>query len=63
MQAFIIRNLFLIIIFFLTLILGFVTFLTFINMSFISLDDKNLKYLLITDIILLLLFFGDKKLI
>ena len=58
MQAFIIRNLFLIIIFFLTLILGFVTFLTFINMSFISLDDENLKYLLITDIILLLLFFA-----
>ena len=57
MQAFLKRNLFLIIIFFITLIVGFITFLTFIDKSFISLSDENLKYLLFTDIILLLLFF------
>ena len=57
MQAFLKRNLFLIIVFFITLILGFITFLTFIDKSFISLSDENLKYLLFSDIILLLLFF------
>ena len=57
MQAFLKRNLFLIIVFFITLILGFITFLTFIDKSFISLSDENLKYLLFSDIMLLLLFF------
>ena len=57
MQAFLKRNLFLIIVFLITLILGFITFLTFIDKSFISLSDENLKYLLFSDIILLLLFF------
>ena len=58
MQAFLKRNLFLIIVFLITLILGFITFLTFIDKSFISLSDENLKYLLFSDIILLLLFFS-----
>ena len=57
MQAFLKRNLFLIIVFLITLILGFITFLTFIDKSFISLSDENLKYLLFSDIMLLLLFF------
>ena len=57
MQAFIKRNLFLITIFFVTLLLGFITFLTFIDKNFFNITDKSLKYLLIVDIILLLIFF------
>ena len=57
MQAFIKRNLFLITIFFVTLLLGFITFLTFIDKNFFNISDKSLKYLLIVDIILLLIFF------
>ncbi len=57
MQAFIKRNLFLITIFFVTLLLGFITFLTFIDKNFFNISDKSLKYLLILDIILLLIFF------
>ncbi len=57
MQAFIKRNLFLITIFFATLLLGFITFLTFIDKNFFNISDKSLKYLLILDIILLLIFF------
>ena len=58
MQAFIKRNLFLIIVFFVTLLLGFITFLTFIEKNFFNISDESLKYLLIVDIILLLIFFG-----
>ena len=58
MQAFIKRNLFLIIVFFITLLLGFITFLTFIEKNFFNISDESLKYLLIVDIILLLIFFG-----
>ena len=43
---------------FLGIFLGILTFLTFINASFIPLTEKNLQYLLIIDIILLLIFFG-----
>ena len=57
MLTFVKRNLFIIIIFLLTLTLGFVTFLTFIDKSFIELNNNNLKNLLIGDTILLLLFF------
>ena len=57
MIAFLKRNIFVVVIFFITFILGFVTFLTFIEKSFINISDKNLKYLLFIDIFLLLLFF------
>ncbi len=58
MQAFIKRNLFLITIFFVTLLLGFITFLTFIEKNFFNISDESLKYLLIVDIVLLLTFFS-----
>ena len=51
------RNLFIIFIFILTLSLAFITFLTFIDKSFIRLNEHNLQLLLIFNIILLLLFF------
>ncbi len=51
------RNLFIIVIFVLTISLGFLTFLTFINKSFIKLNEENLEILLISNIILVLLFF------
>ena len=57
MIAFLKRNIFVVVIFFITFILGFITFLTFIEKSFINISDKNLKYLLFIDIFLLLLFF------
>ncbi len=57
MNEFIKKNIFIILIFFVTLFVGFLTFLTFIDKSFIQLNDKNLKILLITDIILLFVFF------
>ena len=51
------RNLFIIIIFIITLSLAFITFLTFIDKSFIELNDKNLQLLLFINLILLLVFF------
>ena len=57
MFEFIKKNIFIILIFFVTLFVGFFTFLTFIGKSFIQLNDTNLQYLLITNIILLLFFF------
>ena len=51
------RNLFIIIIFIFTLSLAFITFLTFIDKSFIKLNENNLQSLLISNIILLLTFF------
>ena len=57
MYSFLKRNIFLIVIFFITLLLGFITFFTFIDKSFIKLNDENLKYLLILDILLLIIFF------
>ena len=51
------RNLFIVIIFIITLSLAFITFLTFIDKSFIKLTDENLQILLIFNIILLLIFF------
>ena len=40
-----------------TLFIGFLTFLTFIDRSFIELNQSNLQYLLISNIILLFLLF------
>ena len=57
MYSFLKRNIFLIVIFFITLLLGFITFFTFIDKSFIKLNDENLKYLLILNILLLIIFF------
>ena len=41
----------------LCIFMGIITFLTFINESFIPLNDKNLQTLLIIDILLLIVFF------
>ena len=57
MFDFIKRNIFILIIFFTTLLLGFITFFTFLDKSFINLDQQNLKILLYANIIFLLLFF------
>ena len=57
MLTFIKRNLFIIIIFLLTVLLSFITFLTFIDRSFIELNEQNLQLVLIVNIIFLLLFF------
>ena len=57
MLTFLKRNFFITLIFFITFSSGFITFLTFINKSFIQLNDKNLQSLLIINAILLLIFF------
>jgi len=57
MLNFIKKNLFIVLIFFITLLLGFVTFLTFLDKSFIKLNDQNLQYLLLSNIFLLVIFF------
>ena len=43
---------------FFCILLGILTFLTFINQSFIPLNSENLQYLLILDLVLLLIFFS-----
>ena len=53
MLSFLKRNLLITILFFLSLFVGFLTFLTFIDKSFIELNDKNLQSLLIISAILL----------
>ena len=58
MLAFLKRNIFLVSIFIITLSVGFLTFLTFIDKSFINLNDQNLKILLFINIVILLMFFG-----
>ena len=58
MLDFIKKNIFIIIIFSITLFVGFLTFLTFIDKSFLELTQQNLQYLLITNIVLLVLLFG-----
>ena len=50
------KNIFIIVLSSITLFLGF-NFLTFIDRSFIELNEKNLQYLLILNILLLLLLF------
>ena len=57
MLEFIKKNIFIILIFLITLFVGFITFLTFIDKSFIELNEVNLQYLLIVNIVLLLSFF------
>ena len=51
------RNLFIIVIFILTISLAFITFLTFIDKSFIKLNENNLEILLISNIILVIIYF------
>ena len=57
MINFIKKYLFIILIFTITLSIGFITFLTFIDKSFISLTQENLQYLLIANTVLLFFFF------
>ena len=57
MLSFIKRHVFIILIFIFTLIISFITFLTFIGKSLILLNDINLNYLLFLNIALLLIFF------
>ena len=57
MFRFIKQNFFIASIFIVTLSIGFLTFLTFINKSFIDLNEANLQYLLILNVILLIIFF------
>ncbi len=57
MFEFLKKNIFIIILSTITLFVGFLTFLTFIDRSFIELNQNNLQYLLISNIILLFLLF------
>jgi len=57
MLDFIKKNISIVLTFLITLSLGFLTFLTFIDKGFIKLNDQNLQLLLIVNIILLLVFF------
>ena len=57
MLDFIKKNIFISVIFIITLSIGFLTFLTFINKSFIELNQTNLQTLLGLNIVLLLIFF------
>ena len=57
MTDFIKKNIYLLILFIITLSIGFLTFLTFIDKGFIKLTDQNLKYLLILNILLLVALF------
>ena len=57
MLEFLKKNIFIIILSSITLFIGFLTFLTFIDRSFIELNQNNLQYLLILNIFLLFLLF------
>jgi two-component system nitrogen regulation sensor histidine kinase NtrY len=57
MADFIKKNIYLIFLFIITLSVGFLTFLTFIDKGLIELSDKNLQLLLILNIVLLFLLF------
>ena len=57
MFRFIKQNFFIALIFIVTLSIGFLTFLTFINKSFIDLNETNLQYLLFLNVVLLIIFF------
>ncbi len=57
MLEFLKKNIFIIILSSITLFIGFLTFLTFIDRSFIELNQNNLQYLLILNILLLFLLF------
>ena len=58
MFDFIKKNIFITVIFIVTLSVGFLTFLTFINKSFLDLNQTNLQSLLISNVVLLLIFFA-----
>ena len=58
MLDFLKKNIFIIILSTITLFIGFLTFLTFIDRSFIELNQNNLQFLLIFNIILLFLLFA-----
>jgi len=58
MQEFLKKNIFIIILFTTTLFVGFFTFLTFIDKSFIELNQQSLQYLLILNIVFLFLLFS-----
>ena len=53
MYEFIKKNIYLIFLFIITLSIGFLTFLTFIDKSLIELSSQNLQYLLVLNIVLL----------
>src|SRR5210317_133476 len=57
MYEFIKKNIYLIFLFIITLSVGFLTFLTFIDKSPLELSSQNLQYLLILNIVLLALLF------
>jgi len=57
MYDFIKKNIYLIFLFIITLSIGFLTFLTFIDKSVIELSDQNLQLLLIINTVLLVLLF------
>ena len=57
MSEFIKKNIYLIVLFIITLSIGFLTFLTFIDKGFVELNDQNLQYLLVLNIILLISLF------
>ena len=57
MYDFLKKNSLIITLFIITLFIGFLTFLTFIDRSFIELNQKNLQYLLILNLFLLILLF------
>ncbi len=57
MLEFLKKNIFIIVLSSITLFIGFLTFLTFIDRSFVELNQKNLQYLLILNIFLLVLLF------
>ena len=57
MLEFLKKNIFIIILSIITLFIGFLTFLTFIDRSFVQLNQNNLQYLLILNILLLFLLF------
>ncbi len=57
MLEFLKKNIFIIFLSSITLFIGFLTFLTFIDRSFVELNQKNLQYLLILNIFLLVLLF------
>ncbi len=57
MLEFLKKNIIIIVLSSITLFLGFLTFLTFIDRSFVDLNEKNLQYLLISNIFLLILLF------
>ena len=57
MNDFIKKNIYLIFLFIITLSMGFLTFLTFIDKGIVELSDENLRFLLILNIFLLILLF------